>query len=185
MAQNREKEALICSFNPCEKPVKCAGLCSGHYEQHRRGQKLRSLRLRVVGGQICHCGTRAWARGLCRKHLDEQRVAEGTRYGTLEQRRARTLRFHYGMTPEEYDELFSAQNGVCAICQQLCRTGRHLAVDHDHETDEVRGLLCAPCNTAIGLMEDDPERLIAAVKYLTPGSGVRQEGKGNDERRTQ
>lgn len=58
----------------------------------------------------------------------------------------------YGITREEYDELFAFQRGRCYICQRAPRTKR-LAVDHDHRTGEVRGLLCAHnengCNRAV------------------------------------
>lgn len=74
------------------------------------------------------------------------------------------LRSLYGITVEQYDAMFEAQGGLCAICG---RPGNGpLRVDHDHETNEVRGLLCHGCNVAIGLMADDPDRLIAAAAYL-------------------
>lgn len=79
----------------------------------------------------------------------------------------------YGLSADAYSRLLRAQRGVCAICDQpetrLANHGRSLrglAVDHDHKTGEVRGLLCANCNKAIGLMQDDPERLVAAAAYL-------------------
>jgi len=159
-----------CWFPGCDKKVQSRGLCNGHYEQERRGKELRPLRSFVPGGAVCHCGKRAKARGLCQEHYDAQRTLEGTRHGTLEQRRARSLRFHYGMTVEQYDALLEEQEGVCAICRSECKSGRHLAVDHDHETRENRGLLCANCNTAVGLMEDNPDLLIAAAKYLNARS---------------
>ena len=77
-----------------------------------------------------------------------------------------------GIEPAEYDALLDAQDGCCAICKGLCITKtdtgiqKSLAVDHDHETGAVRGLLCARCNTAIGLLEDDPARIAAALAYL-------------------
>lgn len=77
-----------------------------------------------------------------------------------------------GIEPHEYDALIDAQDGCCAICKGLCITKtdtgiqKSLAVDHDHETGAVRGLLCARCNTAIGLLEDDPARIAAALAYL-------------------
>lgn len=81
------------------------------------------------------------------------------------------IRRRYGLSPEARAAMEVEQNGVCAICKQpeTCqRNGRtkRLAVDHDHETDEVRGLLCSNCNRGLGLYEDDPERLIAAAAYL-------------------
>ena len=77
-----------------------------------------------------------------------------------------------GVTSEKYDELLASQGGVCAICKELCITKtttgiqKSLAVDHNHETGQVRGLLCARCNTAIGLLGDDPIRLQYAANYL-------------------
>ncbi len=65
---------------------------------------------------------------------------------TPTQSRKWTLNRRYGITPEEYDLLFEAQNGVCYICQKPCVTGKRLAVDHDHDTGAIRGLLCTPCN---------------------------------------
>lgn len=76
------------------------------------------------------------------------------------------LKYRYGITPEQYDEMLEAQEGVCAICKEA-PTQQRLAVDHDHKTGEVRGLLCFSCNTALGHFRDDPERLISASDYLT------------------
>lgn len=71
------------------------------------------------------------------------------------------LRRKYGLTGDEYDRLLAAQGGLCAICRQperLMGRGRvrRLAVDHDHRTGRVRGLLCASCNTILGHLRDDP-----------------------------
>ena len=79
----------------------------------------------------------------------------------------------YGLTPEQYDAMVEAQTGLCAVCGQgpgVGCTKTYLAVDHDHHTGKVRGLLCDPCNRAIGCMGNDPERLISAAAYLMGGS---------------
>lgn len=65
--------------------------------------------------------------------------------------------------------MLERQGGVCAICKEKPKNGR-LAIDHLHGTDKVRGLLCSPCNTALGLFKDDPERLAAAIEYLKRGT---------------
>jgi hypothetical protein len=83
----------------------------------------------------------------------------------------RNLKYKYGLSAAGYDDLLAQQGGVCAICQQLDPKGRRLAVDHCHETGRVRGLLCVPCNVGIGNLNDDPERLLAAVAYLQEGNG--------------
>lgn len=84
----------------------------------------------------------------------------------------------FGITPDQYREMLDAQGGVCAICEQPervrdARNGRlkALAVDHDHETGAVRGLLCQNCNKGIGNLGDSPERLIAAAAYLEVANG--------------
>ena len=73
------------------------------------------------------------------------------------------LKRKYGLTLKAFDALLASQGGGCAIC------GRPDAdnVDHDHDTGRVRGILCFPCNVAIGLVHEDEERLLAAASYLT------------------
>ena len=73
--------------------------------------------------------------------------------------------------------MLEAQGGVCAICEKpersTSRYGRikKLAVDHDHDTGAVRGLLCANCNKGIGNLGDDPDILIAGAAYLIAARG--------------
>src|SRR5687768_13778244 len=64
------------------------------------------------------------------------------------------LRRRFGITIEQYEQLLEAQGGVCGICGRPPGKLR-LAVDHNHETGEVRGLLCSDCNTAIGLLREN------------------------------
>lgn len=74
-------------------------------------------------------------------------------------RHKHTLRTH-GLTIEQYDKILTKQKGVCAICELPCPTGHRLAIDHDHDTNKVRGLLCVLCNIALAQFEKDkwPER---------------------------
>jgi hypothetical protein len=77
------------------------------------------------------------------------------------------LRRRYGVTAAEFDALFGAQGGRCAICPaEVGPSGSALAVDHCHSTGKVRGILCANCNNGLGRFGDDPERLRAAASYL-------------------
>lgn len=74
----------------------------------------------------------------------------------------RQLKHYYGLSVEAYELMKLQQKGKCAICQKTI-SGKNLHVDHDHETDEVRGLLCSNCNTGIGLLGGF---LISAQEYL-------------------
>lgn len=89
-------------------------------------------------------------------------------YYTPEKRRARHLQRTYGLSVEQYAELARQQGMACAICEQV--PDRALAVDHCHDTGRVRGLLCTPCNSALGRFGDDAERLQRAIRYLQRGS---------------
>ena len=83
-------------------------------------------------------------------------------------RRAQLLLKNYGITPQGYIEMLAAQNGGCAICHVSVPGPhvRHFAVDHDHLTGVVRGLLCSPCNLALGLFRDSCPILEQALAYL-------------------
>lgn len=84
---------------------------------------------------------------------------------TPEQRHARKCR-EYGITVADYERLLTEQGGGCAICDIAIDNERRLAIDHDHITGEVRGLLCRACNQGLGQFGDDPERLERAGMYL-------------------
>jgi len=89
----------------------------------------------------------------------------------VETTRRRRLRQKYGISWEQYADLLSVQNGGCAICGSLAPgwpsiKNEFFQVDHDHSTGATRGLLCGDCNRAIGMMNDDPDRLEKAAKYL-------------------
>lgn len=71
----------------------------------------------------------------------------------------------YGVTEEQYVEMYTKQEGKCAIC--LCEAGEHaLVVDHCHATEKVRGLLCFDCNRGLGDFKDNTEAIRRAVLYL-------------------
>jgi len=74
----------------------------------------------------------------------------------------------YGITLRQYEELLIKQGGGCAICKTITMRGhgKHFHVDHCHNTGRVRGLLCGPCNSALGFMKDSRELLLRAAEYL-------------------
>lgn len=92
----------------------------------------------------------------------------------MQRRGRKSVLSSYGLTPEDYDEIFKAQNGVCAICSNPPGTGpssKYLHVDHSHKTGVVRALLCDFCNRGLGIFRDDPDILMAAAAYLLQHGG--------------
>lgn len=92
--------------------------------------------------------------------------------------RAREARYAkmYGLRPGEYRLIYDAQGGRCAICPRAIGRTKRLAVDHDHKTGLVRGLLCSVCNRHLGHIRDDVETAQRIVQYLLdpPAQRVRQ-----------
>ena len=70
---------------------------------------------------------------------------------------------NYGLSLNEYNALVNKQDGNCAVCLSNCE---RLYVDHDHQTEKVRGLLCQTCNTGLGMFQENVDTLLQAVKYL-------------------
>lgn len=69
----------------------------------------------------------------------------------------------YKITEDEFRAIAEGQRGMCAVCRRI---PKRLVVDHDHETDVVRGLLCDGCNSALGNFGDTIEGLERAIEYL-------------------
>ena len=80
--------------------------------------------------------------------------------------RSHDYRFElHGITRADFERMFAAQGGQCAICRRDI-TETTSQVDHDHTTNAVRGLLCRDCNLGLGLFHDRAEALAAAIDYL-------------------
>ena len=117
----------------------------------------------IVNGKIkCrHC-----------RWLYEQDYRENNKEKLAVRKRVRYEPKYYGFTIDEYNTLLQLQNEVCAICcKKETRVNKNgvfykLAVDHDHKTGKIRGLLCSECNKGLGFFRDDIQNLIGALKYL-------------------
>lgn len=113
------------------------------------------------GGYASHC--KECSRYLNKKITPNQRKKYYTR--SKERVRNYNLIKRYGITLEEYNIILKKQNNVCAVCGGKDKK-KSLAVDHNHKTGEVRGLLCGRCNPALGFIQESPKLVKQLLKYL-------------------
>ena len=102
--------------------------------------------------------------------LAKRRIYRRTHPNKREWNRKADLKKNYGkdFTVERWNEIFVAQGSCCAVCKAPT-SGRKTGVwctDHDHNTGQVRGILCNGCNVALGQVKDDPLRLRLLAEYL-------------------
>jgi len=138
--------------------------------QLRRGKAVRERVEVPAGHKFCPgCQTIStldnWHRNACAR----DGFASYCKTCRREQGKALHLKRTFGLTPAEHEALIAEQGGLCAICRDA--PVKH--IDHNHETGEVRGGLCGPCNMGLGQFRDDPARLDAAARYLrNAGTGA-------------
>lgn len=78
------------------------------------------------------------------------------------------LKAKYGVTQEHYESMLEEQQHCCAICKtHVDELPKRLYVDHCHETNQVRGLLCNDCNRGLGCFRDNIQSILDAAKYLS------------------
>lgn len=155
----------------CEKPIPkerrvdaktCGEACKKQYaiQKTKRWAEANPERKRAMN---LRSNRRAAAEG--RKARDQKAYAE-RHPDRIKAQVRRTHLARYGITPGQYDEMLAAQNGVCRLCERPCPSGKRLAVDHDHDTGVVRGLLCFPCNSAMAVVDANPGWIEAVQEYL-------------------
>jgi len=101
----------------------------------------------------------------CKRVLPDYMFAPNTKHCKI-CRRDYDWQYRYGISPEQYLEMWEAQGGKCKICGKKLPDGEYLHVDHDKETGEVRGLLCGDCNKGLGYFRDNPKNFEIAIKYV-------------------
>lgn len=175
-----------CTAAPCERPTLSRGLCAAHYKKWRAAGSPEMYHacscgeLFVVGvTKNTHCSPACRKQAQYRakkaaRDADPELVAADlaarrARHAALDPdvkaaRNRKATLAHYGLTEEDYANLLSEQGGVCAICRKTPKGS--LAVDHDHKTKSVRGLLCAFCNHRVLGGVHGVDILRSALAYL-------------------
>ena len=111
-----------------------------------------------------------WAR----MNRNKINAADRKRYKENPEKRKRyskhkMLKKLYGITIDQYEEMYNKQNGLCFLCnssQVESKNNRNLCVDHNHFTNKIRKLLCNKCNIALGLFNEDIPLMERAIQYL-------------------
>lgn len=169
--EEREKAARALRVLKVRKCVKCGvSIAKDDFAKGGIDKKTAKNRKRRVC-KSCWAASLRRYRGL---DLDDfQARSRAYRNKNRDKLRSGQMRGMYGISLERYAEIFQSQDGVCASCGLPERT-RHpiseqtkrLAIDHCHRTGRIRGLLCSRCNVALGLLNDDPERIKLLLAYL-------------------
>lgn len=95
-------------------------------------------------------------RSIKRKTYNEKRP-------TSEQAKTARLKWKYGITPEDYDNMMISQHSKCYICS---KSDSELVIDHCHTNGHIRALLCGNCNKGLGFFKDNTINLNNAIEYL-------------------
>lgn len=75
------------------------------------------------------------------------------------------LKNQYGISLDIFNKMYEEQNGQCYLCLKTF-SGKEVKVDHNHETGQVRKLLCHNCNTSLGLLNENPDLFYRCANYL-------------------
>lgn len=137
---------------------------------HRTG-RIRGLlcyRCNVSLGTLEKSGTKRIQRYL-KKDGMEPGFVRGSCGGCENKRRCVQLKVDFKITLADFNRMLRRQSGTCTLCCKPDPSGRSLAVDHNHETGRIRGLLCMLCNTALGRFEKNIDTLLRMMDYLGIG----------------
>ncbi len=111
------------------------------------------------------CREQTFVKPIC-VDCQEEAIRVALTVGTEGHGKHLTRLYKYDLTEQEFNKLYRIQRGACSICMAVPENPLDLQVDHDHETGEVRGLLCGFCNRGIGMFYDRQYALARAIRYL-------------------
>lgn len=148
-----------CSMDGCFGKHLSLGFCRRHYRSYKRWGDAAAVDQRRDNTLCVDCGADVveakpkWGRRCEGCYLRGMRLSK--------------VRAAYGESAVPLFDKAYAGAGVCAVCgTDKCKSGRRLSIDHNHETGEVRGLLCGDCNRALGLLGEDFDRIMSLASYM-------------------
>jgi hypothetical protein len=176
-----------CSVRGCEQVARAHHLCTTHYYRHRKygdvfenipvDQQTKGLPLPERARRAALPAGRRFCPG-CKQDKDVKQFSRSVTY-CKRCARAQQLKHKYGLTLADYDRMLAAQRGRCAICGSTRASKNNkkaFAVDHDHSTGQIRGLLCISCNHyLLGILENSDASITRLREYLNRAVEAREE----------
>jgi hypothetical protein len=169
-------KGAYCSVADCLEGATCKGMCRSHYDRmRRRGTTAPYVHTPRTEKRCSECRLVKLMSEfhMNKTHKDKavKRPSAACKTCYPKQQRKYWIKSKYGITLDQYEGMLAEQGGRCAICYTFDNVyaeqqDRSFAVDHDHETGKVRGLLCQTCNRMLGMASDSPDRLRRAADYL-------------------
>lgn len=130
-----------------------------------RREYFKNKRIELAKRGLCgRCGKRKAREGFktCQKCRNETaRKTKRSKEQNLQERCSR-----YGIKPNQFYQMLEEQGNECGICGEMFDDKSSAMIDHCHAHGHIRGLLCRQCNTAIGLLKEDVERMQGAIAYI-------------------
>jgi len=170
------------------KVIDLTGRVFGRLEIIKRGNPKSNYRGGAMWTCVCSCGIERDFSSACLLHDDTKSCGCIKREQTIALNKSRSLipsmnikdkraylyllnriKWSYGLSEESYRDMVDKTKGCCPICGKGLTDGRYgmsLAIDHDHTTGKVRGIICNTCNKGLGHFFDNISSLTNAIKYL-------------------
>ena len=160
-------EDLVCTLYLENKSIKfiCAkyGISPSYIYASLRRNNIKRERIIIQKyneEKYCrHCGEKLTSENWYDHDKDKNNICKKC---ACKGSRSSKIKCKYNLTVEDYNILLESVNNKC----EICGSGIGLCVDHNHSTGEIRGILCFKCNSAIGFLEDDINKLSKAIEYL-------------------
>ena len=188
-----KKQKKLCSVMGCGHVAYAGGLCRAHRRRRKLyGEVYADIPLGRSGAGMTPPKRRSQAAvpagfkqcTTC-KHVKllaafpkDRSGKQGRCHHCTECQRDYWLQFTYGVTNQDYESLLARQKNRCALCQTTNlqkQRGTRLAVDHDHKTGQIRGLLCRACNQlVIGIIEKRNISIDRLRKYLSGACALKR-----------
>lgn len=150
--------------------IECMGLAKGKaINPRQRSNKNHELSIKAANeGKVTYIPNKPCKYGHLLRFINSNNCVECDKFQAQKHKinaKFSRIKKLYNLSKEEYLQLVKNQNSSCKLCNDKINNHFNLHVDHCHDTNKVRGLLCSKCNQGIGLLNHNPELIRKAALY--------------------